>query len=142
MTIGDPSVVSGRFSKEFSDVYDSCKTRSDQWDLWKSPIGEREDMIRKALYLGAHWSLLVGSYTTGKHDNLLEQFRQHLYYQTRAEYEAMIRNIHLHFMEAYRRHEITLESLDFAHEFFHNTANPVKEVVRVILTSRSPSFEN
>ena len=140
MTVGDPSHVAKRFSDEFQEILSSCRARSEYFDTWQMSLGKREDKIRKAFFLAAHWSYVIGL-NLGESDKMLLCFRNCLVSQTRDEFDDMLHRLHINLLDSYRRGEFSLEALQDLCRIFHDSPRPTTDVVDVIMNSRAPDYE-
>jgi len=136
MTIGKASSSGHLPTGTFEQVLDSCRERLKWFENMFLGIGEREDALRKALYLASHWAHVVDYIQTGRTNPDLLAFRDQLLWMNKAAFTSLMSKIHDGLAEEFRRGRLSEEHLQFALVLFHCNGSPTLEVFKIIYECR------
>jgi len=128
--------------KVHTELLDYLRKRGRTFDeRCSTRLGEREDSLRKALYIGAHWCYATEYYKTGRKNPLYPKFTCSLFKQTAEDFAAMMTSVHEAYLRDYRLGLIGDSQLQFAYELFHQkTGSTICEMYKIIYKSYPPNF--
>ena len=109
--------------------------RFDKFVLFR--FGGKEDSLRKALHLAAHWVSCIELRATGLPNKGLQWFADDLQWQDKQEFMRLVGLIHRSYTESYMRGEVSETHLKFVYELFHCPEGQlVDKVFEIIEESR------
>lgn len=123
-------------TSHYEQVLRSCRERSEWFDQMFLGIGERQDSVRKALYIASHWAHVVEYLATGKTNSDLLAFRDHLLWMSKSNFSSLMSKIHDWFEQEFLSGRGSQDFVQFAVDLFHTSASPTLEVYKIIYQAR------